>query len=1126
MTSARNQAENEKLYQRALTIFDNLRYETLDAADEQAGNYALTGRDHDSEVVLQARLLAALSALNTHIAADVRAEAIRDAVETLTANRALLDTAEANREIYKLLRDGVPVKINVSAGHSSHEGQPATVRLINWREPVENDFLLVRNFWVNGREGRGRLDFVGFVNGLPLLLPVIRAAGRRENPLQHLYETDINDYKRRFPQLFWYNALILLADGPHSKLGSFTATWEHFTEWKRIEDEEEPGDTSLETLLMGTCEKVRLLDIVENFTLFSEEAGGLIKIIGRNHQYLGVNAAFARMQRFKELAGKIGVFWHTQGAGKSYSMIFFEQKVQRKLPGNWRFLVITDRIDLDEQIYKNFRKVGAVTEPEESARVSYIKDLKPRLRENHSILFLLIQKFRTAKDDRTATHASVPCADPGLAPVRAPALALASSSVRDAADWLAPGEVISESDDIIVMTDEAHRSQYAEQARTMRHALPNASYLGFTGTPLIGEEIHRTRDTFGPYVSKYPFLRAIEDGVTVRLIYENRTPELGLNVAEVAQKIQDIEQKKDLNDKEKQKLRRAIFRQTELCKTSAYLDFIAEDIVAHFMTRGYLGKAMVVCIDKLTTVRLYNRVQQAWQRYQEQLEQRLSEAQDQDERAALAASLTYSKTTDMAVVVSTAETEENDAFALFNKHNPQEQVTIQPHYDRLNREKLDEKFKHPHDPLRIVFVCAMWMTGFDVPCLSTLYLDHSMTMHTLMQAIARPNRVYDSDKTCGQIVDYVGIYEDLVDALKIYATPEQGISSLSAEMPFSEKSELIHQLEQSLNELEQFCQQQGIDLPQSFSAITNAHNKMERDAHIQAIANALVRQEDVKLNYLSRSWYVYHLYQALLPAKEVSQFAPRIHIFRQIQQTIFAAMNCVNIAEVLAWTRRIVAEETTVYAYESRWSSDNPDVALGKFDLSTVNFAELDRQIQTANPYLQTEQLRSFLQQKLQQMIRVNPQRMSYLDRLQEIIHKHNENSANIADYPAEIVAFAREVREEELRTSREQLSEEELAIADLLTLNDPHTEADWQQIKALARKLLAELKSSGNLVDNWYNKPAMNSAIKLLIINVLDTLPEAPYPKALYNQKCEEVYRHIRNYYRNVGGDNGPISA
>ena len=1088
MTSARNRAANEALRQQTLDIFARLKYQILDAASEQGGDYTPTGREHDGEVVLRSRLRAALPGLNQHIAPEVRDQAINAAIDALTDSRALLTPAEANRQVYKLLKDGIQVKITPPAGSVSSEEYPETVKVVHWTEAGANDFLLVANFWVNGHEGRGRQDFVGFVNGLPLLLPIARAAGMRENPLQHLYETEINDYKRRFPQLFWYNALILLSDGQRSKLGSLTSPWEHFTEWKRIEREDEAGNTSLETLLVGICAKARLLDIVENFTLFGEKAGGLEKIIARNHQYLGVNAAFARMQRFKELEGKLGVFWHTQGAGKSYSMIFFEQKVQRKLPGNWRFVVITDRIDLDQQIYQNFARTGAVTEPEEVARITSIEDLEPRLRENHSILFILIQKFENKQ----------------------------------------PGQVykeIANSDEIIVMTDEAHRSQYAELARNLNKALPRASYLGFTGTPLIGEEIHRTRDIFGPYISKYPFFQAIEDGVTVPLIYENRTPELRLQVAEVARQLLELEKRAGLSDEEKQKLRRELFQEKELIKSGARLDFVAHDIVEHFMNRGYMGKAMVVCIDKLTTVRTYNRVRQAWLRYREQLEQLLAQEQDPEQRANLAEKLTYMRTTDMAVVVSTAEQDENDAFALFNKNNPQEQVDIQPHYDRFNREKLDEKFKEPEDPLRIVFVCFMWMTGFDVPCLSTLYLDHPMQMHTLMQAIARPNRIYGPEKTYGQVVDYVGIYGDLVDALKIYARPELELSASALEMPFSEKHELIHQLEKALIELEEFCRQQGVDVPHKLALLAAAHSKMERDAQIQQVANDLLVREDVKLNYLSRAWFVYHLYRALLPDKEASRFAPRIHFFRQVQQVIFAAMNCVNIDEVLAQARRVVAEETTVSEYEPRWLRHDPDAIPGKFDLSKVNIDVLAGSIQAGNAYLQAERLRSLLNQKLQQMIHVNPKRVSYLDRLQELTDKYNESSANYAGYPAEITEFARELREEELRPSREALSEEELAIADLLVPDQPFSDTDWQRVKEIARLLLATLKSSNKLVDNWYNKPEMNSGIKIIIRETLEKLP-ASYSKALYDQKCEETYRYVRIYYENYGGDNGPLSA
>jgi type I restriction enzyme, R subunit len=1118
MAFAYNQAESEALGQYTQRLFASLNYEILDAADEQDGNCSVTGREHDGEVVLKDRLIASLSALNTHIPLDVRTQAIEKAVEIVSASRALLDPAEANREIYKLLKDGVHVQIKAPGDYTAQEGQQETVRVINWDtdRAEENDFLLVSNFWVSGREGRGRLDFVGFINGLPLLLPIMRVASGQENPLQRVYETDLSDYKRRFPNLFWYNACILLSDGQRSKIGSVTATWDYFADWKRIESEEEVGDTTVATLIIGICAKARLLDIVENFTLFRKDAGTLSKIIGRNHQYLGVNAAFARMQRFRELHGKLGVFWHTQGAGKSYSMIFFEQKVHRKVPGNWRFVVITDRLDLDQQIYENFSKVDAVTESEEAVRVSRIKDLALRLRENHSILFILIQKFQperpTNKGRREVQF------QPGDVPEQE---AITDTGRANAATIGA----IAESDEIIVMTDEAHRSEGGDLAGYMRNALPNASYLGFTGTPLIGEEIHRTRDIFGPYVSKYPFLQAIEDHVTVPLIYDNHTPRVALNFPEVVQALEEAEQKRPLNDREKQKLISEVFRKRELYKTSAYLDFVAKDIVAHCMGRGYMGKVMVVCVDKLTTVRLYNRVQKEWRDYQEQLRQQLAVVKDQEEYAKLAARLDYASTTDMAVVVSEAETREDDAFARFNEANPQEQVEIQSHYDRFKCEKLDENFKKESHPFRIAFVCAMWITGFDVPCLSTLYLVHPMTMHTLMQALARPNRLNGSEKKYGQIVDYVGIYEELMEALKTYARPEQGFSAATAEMPFSEKGELIRELAQALDELEQFCQQQGAHIQQEFAALMAARTKMERDVHIERIANTLVMSEDVKLNYLSRTWYVYHLYQALLPDNEVSPFAARIRALRQVQQTIFAAMNCVAIDDVLAQARHIIAENAAVYDYELRWSGDSSDVILGNFDLSKVNFDDLASNMQTGNTFLQAEQLRSFLQQKLRQMIQVNPQRVSYLDRLMNIVRKHNDRSADYADYPTEMVELTREVHEEELRSSREQLSEEGLAIADLLLLHVSQAEIEWPEIKEIARSLLIRLGSSNTLVDNWYNKPDMNSQVKLIIRDELDKLPDA-YSPSQYQQKYEEVYRYIRAYHRNVGGGSGPMSA
>ncbi len=1092
MTSARNQVANEELRQRVLSAFANLGYESFDAASEQGGTCVPTGRTHDGEVILRARMRAVLPRLNPHIPLEVRAQAIDSAIAELLDGPALLGPAEANRFVYSLLKNGVQVKLEPPARSVATQGYQEMVRLINWQNPAANDFLLVSNFWVNGREGRGRLDCVGFVNGLPLLLPVARAAGRREDPLQYLYATEISDAKRRFPQLFWYNALLLLSDGQQSKLGSLSAPWEHFSAWKRIESEDEPGDTSLETLLTGTCEPTRLLDIVENFTLFNKRAGGLDKIIGRNHQYLGVNAAFARMQRHTELAGQLGVYWHTQGAGKSYSMIFFEEKVQRKLPGNWRFIVITDRLDLDQQIYENFANAGAVTESEESARVSETKDLAQRLRENHKILFMLLHKFR----DR-----------PTPADIAA----------------------IPNSDSLIVMTDEAHRSEYAELATNMRNLLGRASYLGFTGTPLIGDEIHRTRTVFGPYISQYSFLQAIREGVTVPLIYTNRTPEVALRVEEVVRDLAELEKRAGLDDAQKQKLRQELFQKKELIKSSPHLDFVARDIVEHMVRRGYRGKAMIVCMDKLTTVRMYNRVRKIWPEYQAELEQLLAEEPDEEQQAELAQQIAYMRAmdlaTDLAVVVSNSEPSEDDAFARFNTENPREQVDIRPHTERFKREKLARKFKASTDSLRVAFVCAMWITGFDVPALSTLYLDHPMQLHTLMQALARPNRLFGAEKTHGQIVDYVGIYGDLVEALKIYARPEQESSASALEIPFSEKQELVEQLEKALVELEEFCSQQGIDVPRLLAMQASAASKMAREVPALRAANTLLLSEELKLNFLGRAWFVHHLYQALQPASEASRFATRIRFFRQVQRVILAAMNCVDVKAVLVQARNILAEEMAVNAYQQRWSRTDPDTPIGEFDLSKIDFDELNRSMHADNAYLQAERLRSLLDRRLQQMIRANPQRVNYLNRLEELVDTYNETSANNADYPAELIEFARVVQVEEQRALREQVSEEELAIADLLIAEHEAASGDWERVKAIARDLLAKLKSSGRMADNWYHKQELRAGVITLIRDTLGALPDS-YSPAQFRQKVEEISRHVRAQYENFSGGDGPLSA
>jgi type I restriction enzyme R subunit len=354
-----------------IALFANLGWETINCYQECGINSTL-GRETRSEVVLVPRLRSTLEKLNP----DLPQVAIALAIDELTRDRSTLSLANANREIYQLLKGGA----KVSFKSDDDEDLEATVKIIDWNTPDNNDFLLASQFSVTGEIYTRRADLIGFVNGLPLVFIELKAHHQR---LELAYKKNLTDYKSSIPQLFWYNAFIILSNGKKSCISSLTAQWEHFSQWKKINSEGEEGFISLDTMIRGTCDRDRLLDITENFIFFYEAKGRSIKVVAKNHQFLGVNSAVSAVTQIHQNQGKLGVFWHTQGSGKSYSMVFFSQKVLRKLQGNWTFLIITDREDLDDQIYKNFAYAGAVTEPEKEVRANNAEHLKQMLQEDH-----------------------------------------------------------------------------------------------------------------------------------------------------------------------------------------------------------------------------------------------------------------------------------------------------------------------------------------------------------------------------------------------------------------------------------------------------------------------------------------------------------------------------------------------------------------------------------------------------------------------------------------------------------------------------------------------------------------------------------------------------------------------
>ena len=762
--------------------FHDLGWECVNAEHEQDDNKLLQ-RSSLEEVVIVKNLKPKLQSLNP----QAPTKAIDQAIKFLVEDRHVMRTVVANKEIYDALKSGVKVS------YLGEDGQQKTdrIKVVDWNDPSNNHFMVVRQMKISGSLGNRIPDLLGFVNGIPFLFIELKAS--HEN-IKNAYDDNLRDYKDTIPHLLTYNGFCMLSNGLQARIGSITAGWEHFAEWKKISSEEEAGSIDVVTAIKGTCEHSNFLDIIENFIVFVDMQDGLAKIVSKNHQYLGVNNSMAAVRQIKENQGKLGVFWHTQGSGKSISMVFFCQKVLRKVPGNWSFVIITDRNELDDQIYKNFSNAGVINESKVQATST--KHLRQLLSEDHRYIFTLIHKFQT---DDGSEH-----------------------------------PMLSNRNDIIVITDEAHRSQYDILAMNMRTALPNAAFLGFTGTPLISSEQEKTREVFGDYVSVYNFSQSIEDRATVPLYYQDRIPEVMLSNDHFSEELYDIIDESGIDDKHEEKLERKFSQMYQIITRDDRLEKVAKDIVEHFTSRGDRGKAMVISIDKATCVIMYEKVQKYWKEHLGTLKKELDDAPD-DEKEALSDVYQYLSETDMAVVVSSSQ---NDIANIDAKGGD-----IRPHIERGNREDLETKFKDPDDPFRIVFVCAMWITGFDVPSCSTIYIDKPMKNHTLMQTIARANRVF-KDKVNGLIVDYANIFKKLEQALSIYGAPDGGGGK-----PIQDKEELKLELIESIDNLVGYLNGLGVDLDDVVG---------EQDINIRlqkfgGVVNELVKNDEIKKAFLTKA---------------------------------------------------------------------------------------------------------------------------------------------------------------------------------------------------------------------------------------------------------------------------------
>ena len=1032
---------------------------------------SMLGRKSENEVYLVRHLRDALIKFNPGLP-DI---AYDTAVRIITETRYERKDIRINKEKYDLFKNGVQVSFKNNAGQI----ETKRLRIFNFDDAEDNHFLIVREMWIAKVPYRRRPDIIGFVNGVPLLFIELKNVHR---DIQRAYNENLSDYKDTIPHLFDANAFIIISNGRAAKLGSITGGYKHFHEWKRL-SEEDAGIVDFETLLKGTCSKKNFMDIFENFILFDDQTGKIIKIVARNHQYLGVNRAIENVRNRESLNGQLGVFWHTQGGGKSYSMIFFSQKVHRKIPGNFSFLIVTDRDDLDTQIYKTFAGCGVVDNEKAVCRASSGEHLKQLLKTDRRFMFTIIHKFNQDVD---------------------------------------PDNPYTSRGDIIVMSDEAHRTQYGRLAMNMRNALANAHYIGFTGTPLFSND-QITKRIFGDYVSKYGFQRAVDDKTTAPMYYDNRGEKLGITTTDINLQIAEKLENVELDADQQALLEKELSREYHIITAEKRLDAIARDFVEHFSTQWESGKAMFVCIDKITTARMYNLIQKYWNERIKELEAAAAKSAGDQEEIQLKAQLAWVKETEMAVVIS----EEQGEIKRFEDWG----LDIVPHREKIKkgyetpdgkRIDIDDAFKNENHRLRVAIVCAMWLTGFDVPSLSTLYLDKPLKAHTLIQAIARANRIYEG-KNNGLIVDYCGILKNLRQSLATYATGnETGGDGGSAggsgngngggeDGPVRPPEELLRDLEMAIALTENFLKDRGFDLA---AVINSPVSSFERIAAIAGAKEVVNKNGETRKRFELMAREVFRKFKACLNMKEVYGYSRRHDAVSIIYRSLQQDRDNADISRIIRELHKVVGN-----AIDPQEAAEGAEYG-GVYDISKIDFERL-RQEFAKSPAKNTTvcALNDAIEKRLSKMLERNPLRIDYYERYQKIIAEYNneKDRVTIEKTFEELMKLISGLDQESRRAIREGLDEEHLALFDLLIKPRLSSKA-VDRVKRVASGLLARLKAEKLKIDHWKEKDATRSEVKTFIRDFLwdenTGLPIEEYAHEEVELKAAVVFEHIYRVY------------
>ena len=1019
-----------------------------------------TGRTTKKQCVLPVVLEKALHNINPNVELSYLQRIVKDLSRDFTGT----DMVQTNYKLYQQIRNGIKIDIKKN-------GKPdfEIVKLVDFDNPENNTFTAVSQMWIQGKVYFRRPDVLVFINGLPMVFIELKNSIVK---VDEAYTKNLTDYRNDIPNLFAFNQICVLSNGLRTKVGAFNATYEYFFEWLKVSSEKEElnrdkllqantvGESSVRLFVDGLLDKRRLIDYIENFILYQNQS---TKIIAKNHQFLGVNNLMESVYNRKELQGKLGVFWHTQGSGKSFSMVMFTRKVKRKVPGNFTFLIITDRVDLDTQIHKNFVRTETLGDKEE-CQPKDGKQLREYLQSNKPFIFTLIHKFKYDKDKEYP--------------------------------------VLSTRDDIIVLVDEAHRTQYKDLAENMRKALPNANYIAFTGTPLLGTK-RLTNQWFGDYVSEYNFAQSVEDGSTVPLFYSRRVPEVGLENDFLDDDVVDIIEEENLNEDETRLLENSSSRILEVIKREDRLDKIARDIAHHFPRRGFLGKGLVVSVDKFTAVKMYDLVQHYWAEEKKEISKERNQAKSKEERDKLTAILDYMNNVDMAVVISCDDSE--DEVERFNKFG----LDIAKHRAKMKAitpegKDIEDRFKDPNDSLQLVFVCAMWLTGFDVPNLSTLYLDKPMKGHTLMQAIARANRVYPG-KSCGIIIDYVNVFKYMQKALTDYATGDDG-----KEFPAKNIDQLVQYIEQTITEADHFLNRIGIYL----SKITGDESVLDKLDKFRDAYNTVIAKDDNKEEFKVMLNLLMNLYDASKPEifeKHWSNdlFTPLAYLY---------GLMCHTIDDDKVNRARIRMSQLLDTSVTSAVATDDPN---GQFaihgtkviDLSKLDVEGLRKEIKSAEyKAIEIDDLKAFIEAALQKMLNKNCTRTAFSQRYKSIIDRYNAGGSENEDYYEQLIALIEDLKKEDSRAETEGLTEEELEMYDLLIAGKKLTQAEEQKVKLAAKNLYKKLSENRKslLVVDWYKDEMPREKVEDAIRTSLDEdLPDS-YDKESFQSKITLLLNHF----------------